>query len=140
MAKRRVYTADSIDVSFDAAICIHSANCLRGLPQVFDVDARPWISPDMAPADEIAEVVERCPSGALQYLRKDGAAGEAKPAETLLMPSTNGPYVLRGNIELRDNTGALISDGVRMTLCRCGGSENKPFCDNTHRKIGFEAG
>lgn len=139
MAKRRVYTADDIDVSFDASMCIHSANCLRGLPHVFDVNARPWISPDMAPADEIAEVVERCPSGALQYARKDAAADEAKPDETLLMPLTDGPYVLRGNIELRDNTGALVIDSVRLTLCRCGGSENKPFCDNSHRRIGFSA-
>jgi len=69
---RKAYPADDITVTFDAAICEHSGNCLRGLPAVFDTSRRPWIQPASAPAAEVAEAVRRCPSGALQYtLRGD---------------------------------------------------------------------
>lgn len=43
---------------------------MKGLPAVFNVENRPWIQPERASADEVAEVIERCPSGALQYTRK----------------------------------------------------------------------
>jgi uncharacterized Fe-S cluster protein YjdI len=136
---RKVYSSPSINVSFDAAICIHSAMCLNGLPQVFDLDSRPWISPDAAAADEIAAVVERCPSGALQYERLDGAPQEQADASTIVDPIPNGPLMVRGAIDVRGADGQVIRHDTRVTLCRCGGSANKPFCDNTHRRNGFTA-
>ncbi|MBD8605422.1 (4Fe-4S)-binding protein [Aeromicrobium sp. CFBP 8757] len=63
---RRTYVGTAIDVSFDAALCRHAAACVRGLPEVFDTAARPWIRPDAADATRVAEVVARCPSGALR--------------------------------------------------------------------------
>ncbi|MDP9796110.1 putative Fe-S cluster protein YjdI [Catenuloplanes nepalensis] len=63
------YRGSDITVTFDAGRCRHAAECVRGLPEVFDVSARPWITPDNAGADAVAEVVARCPSGALQYIR-----------------------------------------------------------------------
>ena len=72
MSDRKSYEGAEITVTFDAAVCQHSGNCVRGLPEVFDVRRRPWISPDDAPAARVAEAVERCPSGALRYvLRAD---------------------------------------------------------------------
>jgi uncharacterized Fe-S cluster protein YjdI len=68
---RRTYTGTTVDVSFDAALCEHAAECVRGLPAVFDVQQRPWIQPDGAPADDVVEVVGRCPSGALRIERDD---------------------------------------------------------------------
>lgn len=136
---RRVYTSDKINVSFDASRCIHTARCLRGLPQVFDLDAKPWISPDSADPDDIAAAVEQCPSGALQYERLDGGEQEQADAPPFIQPLVNGPLMVRGDVRMIDAEGNVISDGVRMTLCRCGQSSNKPFCDNTHRKIGFTA-
>ncbi len=135
---RRVYSSDKINVSFDSALCIHTANCLRGLPQVFDLDAKPWISPDTASPEDVAEVVERCPSGALQYERLDGGPQEQPEAEPLIYATQNGPLMVRGDVKLLDADGNVKSDGHRMTLCRCGESSNKPFCDSTHRKNGFE--
>ena len=73
---RKTYTSDAIDVSFDPARCIHAAEYVKGLPQVFDTKKRPWIDPTHATADQIAEVVERCPSGALEYQRQDGQPNE----------------------------------------------------------------
>lgn len=66
---RKTYTGALLDVSFDGALCAHAAECVRGMPSVFDTSARPWINPDAATtseqADQLREVVGRCPSGAL---------------------------------------------------------------------------
>ena len=70
------YTSEAVDVTFDGARCIHAAECVRGLPAVFDTQKRPWIDPTQAGADAIVEVVLRCPSGALHFERKDGGAAE----------------------------------------------------------------
>ena len=96
----RAYTADEITVYFDSSRCRHFAECVRGAPSVFDVDKRPWIQPANGTADKIAEVVRRCPSGALHYRL---AAG---PAEVADVPTTvtviqGGPILLRGDLELR---------------------------------------
>ena len=64
---RKTYKGAEVDVSFDPDVCIHSGNCVRGLPAVFDTKRRPWITPDAAAADEVVTQVKRCPSGALQY-------------------------------------------------------------------------
>jgi uncharacterized Fe-S cluster protein YjdI len=68
---RRTYPGTDIQVTFDADLCIHATECVRGLPAVFDRDRRPWVMTDHAPADEVSRVVERCPTGALQYERRD---------------------------------------------------------------------
>lgn len=136
---RRTYTGNAINVSFDAARCIHSARCLRGLPQVFDLDAKPWIAPDAAPAADIAALIEQCPSGALRYERLDGGPPEAPDAKVTVQPLPNGPLAIRGDITLLGSDGEPLDAGYRAALCRCGGSANKPFCDNTHRTNGFTA-
>lgn len=66
MGERRAYRGTDVTVTFDATICEHAAECVRGLPSVFDTARRPWILPDGAPADDVVAVVRRCPSGALQ--------------------------------------------------------------------------
>lgn len=72
--KKKAYEGRSITVTFEAGRCQHAAECVRGLPEVFDPAERPWIRPDAAEAERLAEVVRRCPSGALQYALADGAA------------------------------------------------------------------
>jgi len=64
---RKTYRGNEVDVSFDPDVCIHAANCVRGLPAVFDTARRPWIDPDASPPEDVAAQVKRCPSGALQY-------------------------------------------------------------------------
>ena len=63
---RKLYAGQDVTVSFDPEVCQHAAECVRGLPSVFDSQRRPWIQPDGASAAEVIEVVARCPSGALQ--------------------------------------------------------------------------
>jgi uncharacterized Fe-S cluster protein YjdI/CDGSH-type Zn-finger protein len=136
----RVYRNDRIEVSWEPAFCIHVAECLRGLPRVFDSWRRPWIVVDNASPDEIAEVVQRCPTGALHFRRLDGGSQEAGLEEMTVQLRPDGPLFVRGKIRIEDPSGHVVREDTRVALCRCGGSEHKPFCDGTHRKIGFRSG
>ena len=135
---RKVYHGRDVEVSFDIDICIHIAECLRGQPEVFDLNRRPWILPDMAGADEVAEIVRRCPSGALLYKRLDGGPEEDPDGLTTVTPMRDGPLLVSGKIEVRREDGS-IETLPRATLCRCGESQHKPFCDNQHLAAGFRA-
>ncbi len=134
----REYANDRIAVSWEPQYCIHTANCLLGLPQVFDVGRRPWVSIDAASADEIARVVMTCPTGALHFRRLHGGEQERAPEVTSVQPRTNGPLFVRGNVKIVDAQENVIREDTRVALCRCGQSSNKPFCDGTHRAIGFQ--
>jgi len=135
---QRVYQNDAIAVYWEPSRCIHSGKCVGGLPQVFQPTARPWVAIDAAPADAIAEVVARCPSGALHFARLDAGPPEAAPAETTITPQPNGPLYMRGRVRIVAADGTVLREDTRMALCRCGHSQNKPFCDGSHHKIGFQ--
>jgi CDGSH-type Zn-finger protein/uncharacterized Fe-S cluster protein YjdI len=131
------YTSEAVDVTFDGARCIHAAECVRGLPAVFDTQKWPWIDPTQAGADAIVEVVLRCPSGALHFERKDGGTAEAAPAQNRVLLRSNGPLYVRGDVRLNTAEGQLLLHDTRMALCRCGQSKHKPFCDNAHLAVQF---
>lgn len=134
MARRQQeYRTDQIVVRFDPSLCIHTGNCLRGLPVVFRRRESPWIVPAAASAGEIAEVVTRCPSGALEFERLDGGPAEEPQALTSIQPEEDGPVFVRGALEVLDPRGNVIRRATRVALCSCGGSANKPFCDLSHR-------
>lgn len=135
---RKVYRGRDIEVSFDLDICIHIGECLRGERNVFKLDRRPWVLPDAGDADAVAEVIERCPSGALLYRRLDGKPEEQPAATTTVTPLRDGPLLVLGEIEVKREDGT-VEVLPRATLCRCGQSEHKPFCDNQHLAIGFRA-
>ena len=54
-------------------------------------------------------------------------------------PQTDGPLQVRGNMEIVSGTGRVVARTTKATLCRCGGSANKPYCDGTHARIGFRS-
>jgi CDGSH-type Zn-finger protein/uncharacterized Fe-S cluster protein YjdI len=136
-SRLRHYTGEGIEVSYDAQRCIHVAECLRGLPAVFDRARRPWILPSAASNDATAEVVARCPSGALHFARTDGGATEKPPEQATIVPTRGGPLYVRGCVRLRLSDGSTLLEESRLALCRCGQSRNKPFCDNAHRASSF---
>ncbi len=137
MSEAKHYRSETIEVTFDGGRCIHAAECIRGLPAVFDTDQRPWIQPSAAAAEEIAAVIARCPSGALHAVPRDGGPAEVPDAANTICVQADGPYYMRGNLRVVTADGALVVHDLRMALCRCGQSQNKPFCDNAHIDAGF---
>jgi CDGSH-type Zn-finger protein/uncharacterized Fe-S cluster protein YjdI len=136
--KVRHYADEEIDISYDARRCIHAAECLRGLPAVFDTARRPWVLPAGAGADAIAAVIAKCPSGALRFTRRDGGAAETPPEHNTIVPMPGAALYIRGRVQLRSADDGLIVEDMRLALCRCGQSHNKPFCDNSHRDARFD--
>lgn len=137
--KLYTYEGEAMEVIYSLKRCIHAAECVKGLPGVFDPQKKPWVNPDAATADELAAVIERCPTGALAYQRKDGGAREVPPAENTVALAADGPLFAHGDIEVVDSDQNVVTREARVALCRCGDSKIKPFCDGTHTKVGFKA-
>lgn len=135
----QVYHTDELVVSFDPAVCIHSGVCLRTLPAVFNVAERRWIRLEGAPADEIVAAVARCPSGALQAVRAGQAPVRGAPPSTVVIEALpDGPLRVTGAVVIRKEGGEEVSR-EKVSLCRCGHTANPPFCDASHRRIGFKS-
>jgi CDGSH-type Zn-finger protein/uncharacterized Fe-S cluster protein YjdI len=134
---RRVYASGAIEVHWEPRFCIHTGNCVRHLGSVFDPSARPWIDVDAADPDAIARTILTCPTGALHFRRLDGGPEEPVGAETTVEPRPNGPLFVRGRLKILGPDGHVIREDTRLALCRCGASQNKPFCDGSHRRVGF---
>lgn len=141
--KRRNYPGKEITVHDNRKICSHAAECVNNLSSVFKLGSRPWINPDASKMNDIVDVVRRCPSGALSY-SIDGVEyrdpeEQRNPIVTVLK---NGPYHITGGIELIGEN-IQFGEGAskeHYTLCRCGASENKPFCDGAHKSSKFNDG
>lgn len=122
-------------LNFEGKRCIHARHCVLGLPKVFKANVEgPWIDPDATTVEALVTVAHMCPSGAIRYERKDGGAEETAPAVNLMQLRENGPLGMRGDLRI---DGQAI--GFRATLCRCGASQRKPFCDGSHNTVGFIA-
>jgi CDGSH-type Zn-finger protein/uncharacterized Fe-S cluster protein YjdI len=134
----QTYDGEKITIRYDAVRCIHAAECVHGLKSVFNPDNRPWVDPSAASADVIAETIHRCPTGALTYERRDGGSAEPTPSRNVVWVIPHGPLHIRGDVRL---TGEHAKESeTRVSLCRCGKSGNKPFCDGSHEKIDFKDG
>ena len=148
-SRARHYRGKEASVTFDTHRCIHAEVCVRGLPQVFDVSRRPWILPDGGDPKRLERVVLGCPTGALRMAPGTDERVEAGPeAAATILPETprnknslsvvpDGPLYARGNLEIEAAAGAEILRDTRAAFCRCGASENKPLCDQSHARVGF---
>lgn len=131
------YEGKEITVHDNRGVCSHRGHCTDHLPEVFRMKHRPWIDPDAANPDEIARVIEMCPSGSLSYT-KDGVLHKDLNRDFKIIVSKDGPYDVEGGIEFQDPEGNAPESKEHYTLCRCGGSRNKPFCDGQHWSIKFK--
>jgi CDGSH-type Zn-finger protein/uncharacterized Fe-S cluster protein YjdI len=128
------YRGKNVLIRFEGKKCIHSRNCVLGRPDVFVPNAPgEWIQPDAASAEAVAAIAQACPSGAITYERLDGGEQESPPRVNTARIRENGPIALSAAIEMG---GAKM---LRATLCRCGDSKNKPFCDGSHVAKAFTA-
>jgi len=136
--RRKDYAGASITIHDNRGICAHAAFCTERLPGVFRVDGRPWIDPDGAPVDEVVALIESCPSGALSYTIDGVEHRDNDGAEPTVLIAPGGPYAVKGGVKL---VGVEFGEGAsreHFNLCRCGASENKPFCDGAHWSVDFD--
>ena len=137
----REYAGKEITIHDRRWICSHAAECVNGLPAVWRKDGKPWIAPDAGRAQEIVEVIRRCPSGALTYsLGGSEIQRPETPRPAAIAIEKNGPYLVSGSPALRDPSGIEPPVREHYALCRCGKSKNKPFCDGRHAETGFDGG
>ncbi|HEX6451430.1 MAG TPA: ferritin-like domain-containing protein [Trebonia sp.] len=144
--RRDTYPGVQVTVFDNRGICQHSGFCTDRLPTVFLTDAEPFVAPSGGRMDEIIRAVRDCPSGALS-LEFDGV--EARDLaewhgvrEQAIEVSLDGPYRVTGGIPLADAAGEDVarasgSSREHYALCRCGHSQNKPFCSGMHWYIQF---
>jgi CDGSH-type Zn-finger protein/ferredoxin len=131
------FPGSEIDVQWDGRLCIHVGECGNAAGDLFVAGREPWCIPDHCGKAEVREVIERCPSGALSYRDKDGSP-EVPPAENTVTVAYNGPLYAHGDLAIEGAPEDMPGVRFRAALCRCGQSANKPFCDNSHLKAGFE--
>ena len=130
----KTYKTEQGELYFDGEKCIHSRNCVLNRPDVFVPDVKgEWIHPEKASSAELQEVANNCPSGAIRYIETGKVP--RKPLVNTLYIRENGPYALTAELQL----GKEPCASQKMTLCRCGASKNKPYCDCAHIDIGFVA-
>jgi CDGSH-type Zn-finger protein/uncharacterized Fe-S cluster protein YjdI len=125
----------ALTILFDGERCIHSRNCVLDRPDVFvpNVEGE-WIHPDRASVAEVDALARNCPSGAIRYKTLDGSPGETAPLVNTVRIRENGPLAFHAPLTL-----AGADAGWRATLCRCGASSRKPYCDGSHSAAGFVA-
>lgn len=149
----RDYSNGEITVSWRPNKCIHATTCYRELIEVFNPRNRPWVNMEGAPTSRIQEIVDKCPTDALTWRWNDPAKNvpqdnqeqktepekpkkEEKPV--IIQVIKGGPLLVQGNFTVKDQNGLEISSLTMTSFCRCGASKTMPFCDGTHRKIGFD--
>lgn len=137
--RRRDYVGKAITVHDNRGICAHAGVCTDSLPSVWRMGEKPWIDPDGAEVEAIIETIEGCPSGALSYTIDDVEHRDGDNAPAIRL-SRNGPYVVTGGLTLEDVDFGAGASREHFTLCRCGASRNKPFCDGSHWDAGFDDG
>jgi CDGSH-type Zn-finger protein len=135
-ARQDSYTGE-VTINDDRSVCAHAGFCTDNLSAVFKLGEEPWIDATAADVGAIVAQVNQCPSGALT-VTVDGQPAEDE-LEPGVMPVPNGPYRVSGGVQVLASDDAPYEVRNRQTLCRCGGSSNKPFCNGTHWHIGFEA-
>jgi uncharacterized Fe-S cluster protein YjdI len=141
--KERDYKNKDITVHWEPKKCIHVTTCYKELIEVFNPRKRPWVNMEGAPTERIIEVVNKCPTAALTYSWNDKSIKketkeENKIEKTEIRIMKDGPIVVMGDFQITGPLGQTYNKLKMTSFCRCGSSNNMPFCDGTHRKIGFE--
>ena len=160
--RNRQYSNGEVTVFWKPSKCIHATTCFRELIEVFNPGRRPWVNMQGAPTRKIIEVVNKCPTQALEWkynkdmdssalaannrhkeevnpetLKNNDQQSVEEPQTAKVNIMKNGPVVVEGNFEVIKADGSKMKKMVMTSFCRCGGSKSMPYCDGTHRKIGF---
>jgi uncharacterized Fe-S cluster protein YjdI len=154
----REYSNNEITVFWRPGKCIHATHCYRELIEVFNPRKRPWVNINGASTERIIQVINKCPTDALTYKWNDEEKNKESAnlkdekiqhalsfaSSKVLTPVTvqvmrDGPLVVQGSFSIYDGMGNQLKPMLITSFCRCGASNNIPFCDGYHRKIGFKS-
>ena len=135
------YHARDLTIVWKPKTCIHAAVCVKKLPNVYKPNEKPWIQPEGATHIELMEQIDACPSGALSYYKKDQKVkmeeDQNSNQATQVKVIPNGPLQVFCDVSVTDAFGKVTEKQTRASFCRCGASANKPYCDGSHKGIGF---
>ena len=134
--RRESYADKHITIHDNRQLCAHAGFCTDRLASVFRMGSEPWIDPDGAAVQEIVATIRKCPSGALSY-SIDGVEHRDQEREAAVTVTDHGPYAVTGGVELLGVPFGQEASREHYTLCRCGASKNKPFCDGSHWQVEF---
>jgi uncharacterized Fe-S cluster protein YjdI len=138
MSIRKEYTNGEITIVWKPESCIHSAICAKGLPNVFRPKVRPWIRIEKGSTEDLIHQVKQCPSGALSYYVNGEKEENAEIIETKVEVLEDGPLLVYGTLQVVNKDGSSETKNKTTAFCRCGASNNKPYCDGTHVKAAFK--
>ncbi len=130
------FPGSDMDVRFDQSLCIGIAECGRATGDLFLKGRDPWCLPDASTPAEVRDIITRCPSGALTYTDHHGGS-EQPPTDNRMTVVSDGPLYATGDLHIEGAPADKPGLKTRAALCRCGKSQNKPFCDNSHRESNF---
>jgi len=131
------YSNGEITILWKPKTCIHAAECVKRLPNVYKPKEKPWITIENATTEELIDQIDKCPSGALSYNLKNQKINQ-KMEKIKINAMENGPLLVEGIIEVTKPDGSIENKEKTTAFCRCGASANKPYCDGKHRNIEFK--
>ena len=134
---KKEYSNGELTVVWKPKLCIHAGECVKALPNVYKPSEKPWITVGNATTEELKAQIKKCPSGALSYYMNGEENKEELALETNVEVLANGPLLVYGTLRVKDKDGNEEVKNKTTAFCRCGASNNKPYCDGSHVKINF---
>ena len=131
------YTNDELTIVWKPKTCIHAETCVKTLPNVYSATEKPWLKIENATTHEFKAQIDQCPSGALSYYMNDGSDKKTESTSTEVVVLANGPLLVHGLLNVIDKDGNNLVKEKTTAFCRCGASNNKPYCDGSHSIINF---
>ncbi len=128
------YDGKDINIIFNRSICAGAGNCVRNFPKIYKNASEDWIFPDNDNIEQVKNSVKSCPSGALAY-EINQEIHQEKYNEIKINIIKNGPINVKGNVSIQVDKWSTNANREKFSLCRCGASRNKPFCDYTHASL-----
>lgn len=131
------YSNGSLTIFWKPKLCIHAAECVKALPQVYNPKEKPWIKAENATTSELVAQIKRCPSGALSFKMNEDNESPDLTTQTRIEVVENGPLIAHGTLTVVNKDGREETKDNRTAFCRCGASAKKPYCDGSHFRDGF---
>ena len=132
--RQKSYQGQGLVMKDDKSLCVHAGFCVTEKTEVWELVDQ---APDPTARAQLIDMIRKCPSGRLEYTDGTHDAPEEEELSQEVGIVEDGPLFVRGRIVVESASGQSYEVRNRVTLCRCGASKNKPFCDGMHAEVGF---